>query len=175
MLRMKQQTIRLAAAIVILGTGLWIGTKWPSSADVGGGAAVPGSVDDPVVTKSYVDQRLAALGGQSGGGTGGGGTTEPSNGQGAAFQVVVVKKGKTLIAHEGAQAVVRSGKAVAYSPDKNGIADVTDGVDLTNGKAVPENHLILFPRGGRGVTTAPGFNGNLTVIISGGYDLKTLP
>lgn len=197
-----------------LAAGVWTGTHWTTLANSLGGdasaaastgaagssAAVPGTAEDPVVTKSYVDQRLAELGlgsGGSGGGTPtatpastatptatatpkptatpGGGSTDGGSEDDGAIKVINVPAGKTLIAADGAEVVVRAGKAVAYSPDSNGIADVTDGIDIKSGAAVPQNHLILFPRGGRGVSSAPGMKTGLTVMVKGSYEIKMQP
>lgn len=150
--------------IAVLALGTWVGGR--SLAD--GNEVTPGSVEDPVVTKSYVDQKLAAI---SGGQTGT--ATPPSGNTSAAeVQVVSVPIGKRLIAKDGAEFIVRSGKAVVYSADANGISDLTDGVDLTNGKSIPNNHLILFPRGGRGVEVSSAQKtGAIVVFVRGGYEL----
>ena len=150
--------------MLLVGAALGVGTYWNIQAD-GDDAqpAVPGSVNDPVVTKSYIDKQVADLvqaelakqgvdqvkiqamldGFRKD-------LEEGRNGQ--TVEVVTVPITKRLVAKDGAEFVVRAGKAVAYSSDANGISDLTAGVDITNGKAVPNNHLILFPRGGRGVT-----------------------
>ncbi|PZD97892.1 hypothetical protein DNH61_00750 [Paenibacillus sambharensis] len=149
---------------------MWAGTLLSPEKELHADSVVvtPGSVEDPVVTKSYVDQKVAA----AAGGSAGTGAQQPSNTSSSAIEIVSVKAGKILIAKDGAEVVVRAGKAVAYSEDSNGIADVTDGKDITNGKPVPNNHLILFPRGGRGIMVAPGVDSNLTVMVRGGYEIK---
>ena len=175
----KITLVKLGAAITIMGTGIVLGSVWSTNAE--GNALKPGSTQDPVVTKSYVDQQIAAALGQGGGG---GGTTTPPptttpptapTAPGAASQVEVVNVpiGKTLIADQGAQFVVRAGAALAYSQDVDGISDVTDGKDIKNGQAVPKNHLILFPRDGRGIAPDPTVNKNqLVVLVTGGYKIQ---
>lgn len=162
---MRKARVKAAVTFIIavLALGTWVGGR--SLAD--GNEVTPGSVEDPVVTKSYVDQKLAAI---SGGQTG---TEKPSDNSSAAeVQVVSVPIGKRLIAKDGAEFIVRSGKAVVYSADANGISDLTDGVDLTNGKPIPNNHLILFPRGGRGVEVSSAQKtGAIVVFVRGGYEL----
>nr|WP_240546542.1 hypothetical protein [Paenibacillus artemisiicola] len=159
---------------------MWIGLKLPTLAEGDSASVVPGSVNDPIVTKSYIDKQVAdlvkaELAKQGGGG--GGQTGAGQSGGGGGFQqveVVTVPVGKVLIAKDGAEFIVRAGKAVAYSTDSNGISDLTDGTDITNGKSVPNNHLILFPRGGRGVTPAPGQKTGLTVMVRGTYTSQAL-
>ena len=125
----------------------------------------PGSVSDPVVTKSYVDQKVTELVRQElanvGGGSGG-----------AALEVVTLPAGKRLIVTGGSEVIVRSGKAVAYSPDSNGLSDLTDGKDIAPGKPVPANHLILFPRDGRGIEADPASANGLIVLVRGTYHIE---
>ncbi|WP_425271733.1 hypothetical protein [Paenibacillus protaetiae] len=167
---MNKQAFRIGAAVVLLGAGIWIGTGWNSIIEADTNSATPGSADDPVVTKSYVDEQIAKLSG----GTSNGSSNSGSNneGQSGTLEVVTLPSGKLLIAADGSQVIVRAGKAVAYSADANGLADVTAGQDLTNGQVVPNNHLLWFPRPGRGITTDPSYTGSLTVMVSGSYTIK---
>ncbi|GGD92387.1 hypothetical protein [Paenibacillus nasutitermitis] len=179
---MRYKGWKLTAAVAVIGAGVWAGFQWPSMVEGDGNAVTPGGVDDPVVTKSYVDQKIAAITGASpGSGTNtGSGETKPEDKpaeQAAgnnAINIVTVPVGKTIIAKDGAQMVVRAGKAVAYSPDSNGIADVTDGTDIKSGSRVLNNHLILFPRGGRGILPEAGQKYSLTVMVIGEYEIKVL-
>ena len=86
-------------------------------------------------------------------------------------EVVVVKPGEILMAEAGAQFVLRAGKGLAYSSDANGISDVTAGQDIKSGQPAPNNHLLMFPRAGRGVTPDPERKADLTVLVIGGYEL----
>jgi len=137
-------------------------------------AKSPGSMDDPVVTKSYVDAKVAALvkaeldklaaSGAIGGSSG--------SGEIAPLEVVVIPVGKTMIVKAGGELVVRTGSAVAVSSDANGLSDMTDGVDIAPGKPVGNNHLILFPRDGRGVAHDAKSKTDMIVLVRGGYELK---
>ena len=153
---------KITGIALIAGAAFWFGTTIESVAD----SAKPGSIDDPLVTKSYVDQLLAERG------ISGGGQTAPA---GVKTEVVVVDPGKVLLAKQGAQFVLRAGKGVAYSPDANGISDVTDGKDILNGKPVANNHLLIFPREGRGVMPDPKTDSRLTVLVIGGYEIAAAP
>jgi hypothetical protein len=165
---LKKYALRIVLAVVLVGAGLIAGVNWQTTLEAESNATVPGSVDDPVVTKSYVDEQIA----KAGSGTGGGTTQPETGGTSAKLEVVAVPAGKVLIASEGTEVVVRAGKAVVYSTDANGIADLTDGKDLTNGKAIIANHHMLFPRAGRGVTTAPGYTKSLTLLVRGSYVIQ---
>lgn len=171
---------KVTAAAVLIGGGIWAGSLLNLTAEGAGVTNQPGTVDDPVVTKSYVDQAIQqAI-------KGGGATTTPTaptnpttpstnEGSGSSsdtVSIVDVKPGQTLIASAGAEFVVRAGKAVIYSQDSNGVADLTDGKDIANGGAVANNHLLSFPRDGRGIQVQEGNKYNLTVMVRGGYKIQ---
>lgn len=163
---MKKQGLRVLAAVVLVGAGVWAGVNFASPLEAESNALTPGSVEDPVVTKSYVDEKLAAL---NGGGSTGGGT---GTGASAALEVVNVLPGQTLMAGQGTEVIVRVGKAIAFSSDASGIADLTGGTDLVKGKAIPTNHLLLFPREGRGILPDPAQKNGLTVLVIGKYSIQ---
>jgi hypothetical protein len=146
-------------AAALLGCGLWIGSIITSNAD--GIITQPGSVDDPIVTKSYVDKSVAALVKQelaeSGGGSGG-------------LVVRELKSGDSLIAFEGTEFIVRNGKAAAFSKTSDGVLDVTDGKDLKAGVTIPNHHLLLFPRNdGRGIKHSDASSVTVYVMVRGEY------
>ncbi|MEO3947256.1 hypothetical protein [Gorillibacterium sp. CAU 1737] len=142
-----------AAATVLLGAAVFVGSSL-SSFTKADSAVQPGSADDPVVTKSYVDQAV-----RSAGGTGG---------ASAAVTNVTLSAGQVLIGNAGTEFIVRTGSTKAYSKDGSGIPDLTDGKDLTDGVGVPKNHLLLFPRDGRGVTAVT----TSIVMVRGSYTIK---
>mgnify|MGYP001188944871 FL=1 len=154
---------RILGLILITGIAFWVGTSIDTKAD----SAKPGSIDDPLVTKSYVDSLLAGGGVQTGGGRGAA--------SGIEAKVVVVNPGSVLMAKSGAMIIPRAGKGVAYSSDANGISDVTDGKDILSGQPVTNNHLLIFPRDGRGVMPDPNANGPLTVLVMGEYEIAAAP
>jgi hypothetical protein len=126
----------------------------------------PGNIDDPIVTKSYVDQSVANLVKEEIGKLGDTGSASTK------LEVVTVPLGTKIIVADGGELIVRSGKAIAYSTDANGLSDMTDGLDIAPGKAVVANHLILFPRGGRGVEADPKQKNGLIVLVRGAYQLQ---
>ncbi|GIO35226.1 hypothetical protein J41TS12_00870 [Paenibacillus antibioticophila] len=164
---------KYTAAAVVIGGSLWAGSMLNLTAEGASVTSQPGSSDDPVVTKSYVDQAIQQA-------LKGGGTTTPSTpstggntgGSAEAVEIVTVKPGETLIAGAGAEFVVRAGKAVIYSSDSNGVADLTDGVDIKNGGTVANNHLLSFPREGRGIQVLEGNKYSLTVMVRGSYSIR---
>jgi len=143
----------LGTMVLTLAVGVCIGQI--GSANSG---TTPGSADDPLVTKSYVDQKLASLG--SGGNTGTtppppppatGGSTTPVSGVDT-FVAVQVPAGKIIKGGEGAEMILRSGSATIVASSNGGITDITGGKDLAQGTAVEKNHMLLIPRNdGRGL------------------------
>jgi hypothetical protein len=177
----KQKVWKLAGAAVVVTAGVWVGMVAGNPLAANSNAVSPGTIEDPVVTKSYVDEQIAKLagGGSIGnGGTGGnnggsnGGQNGSEGGQAVKLEVVELPVGKTLMAAAGTEVVVRVGKAVAYSSDTNGISDLTGGADITSGKDVPTNHLLWFPRDGRGVKGHANEKYPLTLIVKGPYTIQ---
>ncbi|UVI29914.1 hypothetical protein [Paenibacillus spongiae] len=171
---MNKNWAKLIMTVALISTVIVAGSTWSSQAD-GEDASTPGSVQDPIVTKSYVEQQVAALVkaemAKQGSGSGSSGDKEQVGG-GAEYKVVSVPLGKKLIAKGSAEFVVRAGKPVAFVPDTNGIANLTEGTDLTNGMTVPINHQILVPRSGRGIMSAEGAKAGLVVMVRGPYELQ---
>jgi len=141
-----------------------------SAAFASSGAGVePGSEQDPIAAKSYVDEKFAALAKENSSlknlvqqqqktieqllkdvddlrnSPGSGGVS-------AAFEVVVLECGQTLYTGDGTEIVLRSGKAKAIKGEYGGLSDVTSAIDLEGGADISPNHLIICARDdGRGV------------------------
>jgi hypothetical protein len=169
---------KLSLSVALLGGSLWLGSLLNTTASGAGATGQPGTSDDPVVTKSYVDQQIQkALGG---------GTikptpvptptpTNPTTGTpttGNTLVVVEVKPGERLMASAGTEFIVRNGKAIIYSTDANGVPDLTAGLDIKNGQAVVTNHLLSFPRDGRGIMVQDGQKYGLVVMVRGAYSIQ---
>ncbi|WP_339157849.1 hypothetical protein MKX50_22910 [Paenibacillus sp. FSL W8-0186] len=174
-------TWKVAAAAMLISGGIWAGSLLNEKVEGAGVTNQPGTADDPVVTKSYVDQQIQqALKGGSSNSSSQGSTDSSSSAQAGntaasssdEVKIVEVKPGQKLIAAAGAEFVVRAGKAVIYSEDQNGVADLTDGKDITNGGIVTNNHLLSFPRAGRGIQHQEGQTHPLTVMVRGGYSIQ---
>lgn len=159
---MRRISVRLVAAFVFsaLLVGVWLGTSFAA-----GSAPSPGSDQDPLVSKSYVDQAVAklqqsidsALSQGSGGG------------EGVSLQVVVVPAGQKLIGFEGTEFILRAGAGQIIGTSAGGVPDLTGAVDLVNGAAIPKNHLLLFPKNdGRGLLAVK----ELTVMVRGRCEIQ---
>ncbi len=138
-----------------------------------GADAAPGSAQDPVVTKSYVDSVVSALQtkvdalekAQAEVPTG----SAVEAPRAATFTVVEVAAGSRLIGGEGTQFILRSGSAAAIDNGANGVSDLTSGADLKGGAAVEKNHLLLVPRAdGRGISCTT----KCYVMVLGDYTLQ---
>ncbi|MEG1441256.1 MAG: hypothetical protein RSB38_00920 [Oscillospiraceae bacterium] len=126
----------------------------------------PGDTDDPVVTKSYIVDKVIPdikayveekISGLSGGGAA------------ASFVVVDVPNGKKIVCESGTEMILRMGSAEVIATKKGGLADTTWGYDLGNGEEVPSNHLLISPvSDGRGMVATS----DAIVMIKGGYTLK---
>lgn len=141
-------------AAMLVGMGLFA-----SQAMADGVNGVPGSVDDPVVTKSYVDQQIRSISGA---------------GAGSTLTVVELYPGQTLYGFEGTEFIVRTGQVQAVAGNNgDGLTDLTAGADLRAGAVVGHNHLLLIPRSdNRGLRPAPGYSGVSHVIVRGKYELR---
>ena len=131
--------------------------------------AEPGGNDDPLISKSYienvlmpsikqyVESRIAEV--NSGTGAGAAET----------FKVVEVKKDQQLICSAGTELILRMGTATIIATEKGGIADTTAGFDLANNVPMPANHLLIVPvADGRGIKATA----DILVMVKGGYTIK---
>lgn len=119
-------------------------------------AADPGSAEDPVVTKSYVDAQIAAA-------------LEELGGSGAVFTAVNVTAGSSLIGGGGTELVLRSGEATAIDNGIDGVSDLTGAKDLKGDAPITTNHLLLVPRDdGRGIKAVT----DIWVMVKGTYTIN---
>lgn len=106
----------------------------------------PGSQSDPLVTLSYVNNRIEQIKTYI--------DDKLSSGENNTFamEIVELKKGQFLIANAGTEIILRGGKGTAIVSQLGGLQDITEGVDLGEGANIPLYHLLLVPRDdGRGV------------------------
>ena len=152
------------------------------------GSAGPGSPEDPLVTKSYVDAKLAEVKQQTSVSSGlvfpgnltkddiieeimaqidyfYGGAASP----GVAFTPVFMNAGDVMIGHEGTEIILRSGKAAGYVKVENGISDVTEGTEIYDNAAISINHLLIIPKyDERGIQALT----DIWLIVKGGFEVK---
>ncbi|MNW39661.1 hypothetical protein D3C74_167530 [compost metagenome] len=187
---------KVSLAAVLLGGGIVAGSLMNNSVNGASSSGQPGTADDPVVTKSYVDQKIAqaikgggtasntsskatsstvpatnATSNPSASGTSGAGKTSTPE-QTEALKVVDVKPGQKLIAKAGSEFILRNGYAVVYSMDASGAIDITSGTEIVHNQTVEKNHLLSFPREGRGIQVKEGQKFGLVVMVRGGYTVQ---
>ena len=185
---MKQKLLAAALAVLMV----FAIRVAPSGEKVYASSVAPGTASDPLVSRSYVDEKfnqlLTMIG--SGGGTITGPTMNDvtvdavvaevmsrleyyiaakSGGGAEVFEPLQLRAGEILIGGEGAEIIPRSGTSIAYSLVTDGVSDVTIGADLRHGTAVTNNHLLIIPRAdGRGIRAASA----VWVLVKGSYTIQ---
>jgi hypothetical protein len=93
--------------------------------------------------------------------------------QGTSFEVVTLTSNQMLVAVDGSlELILRpGGTAAVYSEiTGNGVADLTNAVELLGGTAVPVNAYCLVPRGdGRGIVCT---SQTAYIMVRGKYEIK---
>lgn len=149
---LKGKKIALTKPVIIISLAFLAGFALLASGAFGSDTE-PGSVSDPLVTKSfvqnYVTEQLA--------------NSAPSP---VDWQVKNLSVGDQFIGRSGVDMIVRTGKAAVVDPTGTGIPDLTDGDAVMSGQLVPKNHLFTFPRSdGRGIIAAED---NTFIMYRGG-------
>ncbi len=129
----------------------------------------PGSESDPVISLSYLNIKLDELKGYIDEKTKNIGSKDP-NSSGEGLLVVELQNGQRIIGKSGTEFIKRSGNATAIVSPNGGLSDVTAGVDIGEGKQIPDNHLLIIPRDdGRGmyVTKDKTF-----ILVRGAYNIQ---
>ena len=140
-MKLKKRIFAAGMAVFLVMAVFYGGTK------VGAAQNTPGSVYDPLITQSYLEERLAQT-------------------EAAGFVKVSVAKNKTLTLEAGAQVLLLTGTATVVG--NSGLVDMTEGVLLEKDLSVMKYHLCLAPAAGSGMkaTTA------CTVYVTGSYTVK---
>lgn len=164
--------IKIALAVAILG----IGTMTAAS-------GLAGTQSDPLVTKSYVDDKISEI-------IGGNQDSDmlirlneqeklivdmrqeldllQQNASGK-FEIIVVPQGSIIYGNESTEMIIRAGEGEVVALAAGGIQDITDGKDIAHGEMASKNNLLLVPRSdGRGLLATK----QLTVMVRGGYILS---
>jgi len=85
------------------------------------------------------------------------------------FVPVRASKDQIIIGSEGAEILLRSGSAVAYTVVTDGLVNATVGSELVNNDPISRNNLLLVPRDdGRGVKVT---SSDAWFIIKGDYSI----
>lgn len=130
-----------------------------------------GSSDDPLVTKSYVDEKVSQVIKLINDTISGDTHTDDSKPQASSssYQSVLVEVSQGIYGDAGTELILRSGKGTAVVPTREGISNITKGKDIKNGEAISKNELIIIPRkDGRGVKVTE----KAWFLVKGGYEIR---
>ncbi|MEE1516699.1 MAG: hypothetical protein UF228_03765 [Lachnospiraceae bacterium] len=147
----KMKKIAIVLVIVIIGSvGLFKAGVMVGAA----GEAKPGSVNDPLITKSYLESYISSLGLSGDSKTSG-------------YSKVVLKKGATLIGAEGTEIMLYSGSANAYAKNEK-LVNLTMGEACDDGMTLGKFCVYMCPDKSAGFVAVS----DVVVYIKGTYTSK---
>ena len=115
-------------------------------------ASSPGSEEDPLISKSYVDSNII-----------------PYVDKVSTFTVISVPAGSIFIGDAGCELILRMGTATVVATEKGGLCDTTIGGDWPTGSSVPANHNLIVPLSdGRGIIAET----DVVLMVKGSYSFK---
>lgn len=144
------------AIIVIVATILLAGT-YKVGMVAGAATAEAGSSQDPLITKSYLDERLSALGD----------TSSSNSSSSTSFKKITLTKGSTMYADAGTEIVLYTGNAKAVSSG-DGIVNVTKGELTANGISLGKYCSYIIPVSQSGINAVS----ECVVFVKGSYTIK---
>lgn len=112
----------VALGIIVTAISFGVGTR------VGAASGDPGSMTDPLITESFLEQRLSGI-------------------SGGAYSCISVDKGKNHTLSAGDRFVLYSGEATA----KGSLIDLTEGTMLKSGGMIQRYHEYLVPSDDSGI------------------------
>lgn len=128
-----------------------------------------GSSEDPLITKSYLDEVLqpqleadfqaeidAAL-------------AEVENGSSGDFKVLTLTTGQTVTCGVGCEVMLRIGSATAVGPDYPVLVDTTSGESVASGAEMKANHLYMVTIVNNGFKAG---SATTKVLIKGDYTVN---
>lgn len=154
-MKLKKKVIAFGLAGVLLTSGIVF--------------SEPGSQSDPVISlsyledeiedlKDYIDEKIKNI------------SPQTPTAIGSELVVVELQKGQVIIGKSGTEFIKRSGNALAIVSSGGGLSDVTAGLDIGEGKPVPDNHLLIIPRDdGRGMLVTKD---KTFIMVRGDYNIQ---
>ena len=139
-------------------------------------AANYGSQEDPLITKSYLDEVIqpelerilrSELEKAAPGGT----AAENQTTATGTFELVTLSVGQQLVGTVGTELLLRSGSAQSYAYDRADVAlvDTTSAASILNGAVLAANHLYMVSIAGNGITAS---SNNTRVLVCGEYSVQ---
>jgi hypothetical protein len=158
-MKIKKKLIIFGTAGIVAGTGLYMSLGDDNS------FASAGSETDPLISLSYLEQRISEVKKYVDDKVSGSNNSNPNK-----LEVIELNSGQKIIGREGTEFILRSGKAIAQVSDLGGISDVTEGVDLKEGENIPRNHQLIIPRDdGRGLVI---IEDSTFILVRGEYIIE---
>ena len=147
----KVKKIAIVLVIVIIGSlGIFKAGMMVGAAD----EPKPGSVNDPLITKSYLESYIGSLG-------------LSGNSTSAGYVKVVLQKGSTLIGSEGTEIMLYSGSANAYVKGEQ-LVNVTIGEAYDDGMTLGKFCVYMCPDKSSGIVAMS----DVVVYVKGDYTAK---
>lgn len=169
--------------VLALVAGVLIGQAGLAGAIGAADTPEPGAEADPVITLSYVENVLrddlrdeleevitAEIEDRLGGLDQIDDLDDLARSEMEAFEVVEVAEGETITGGASTEMILRAGRGDAVVSPAGGIADLTGGVDLGQGEAIPANHHLLIARDdGRGIAV----RADAVIMVRGSYTIES--
>lgn len=147
----KYKKIAIILVIVLIGgAGIFKAGMMVGAAD----EPKPGSVNDPLITKSYLESYIGSLG-------------LAGNSSSLGYTKVVLKKGSTLIGNEGTEIMLFSGSANAYVKGDQ-LVNITIGEACEDGITLGKYCVYMCPDKSAGVEAVS----DVVVYVKGKYTTK---
>ena len=147
----KVKKISIILIIVIIGSlGIFKAGMMVGAAD----EPKPGSVNDPLITKSYLESYIGSLG-------------LSENSASVGYTKVVLQKGSTLIGNEGTEILLYSGSANAYVKGDQ-LVNVTMGEAYDDGMTLGKFCVYMCPDKSSGIVAMS----DVVVYVKGNYTSK---
>ena len=147
----KMKKIAIVLIIVVIGSlgifkaGMFVGAA---------GVAKPGSVNDPLITKSYLESYISSLG-------------LSGNSAASGYARVTLKKGNTLVGNEGTEIMLYSGSANAYVKGQQ-LVNLTIAEAYGDGMTLGKYCVYMCPDKSSGVVAMS----DVVLYVKGNYTSK---
>ena len=116
--------------------------------------AKPGSVNDPLITKSYLDSYMSSF-------------NLSGNSETSGYEKVTLSKGSTLVGYEGTEILLYSGNANAYVKGAS-LVNVTMGEACADGMTLGKYCVYVCPDSDSGIKA----QSSVVVYVKGKYTAK---
>ena len=156
----KLKKIAIFLAIVAAAAGLF------GAGMAFGAGGEPGSQGDPIVTLSYLESRLAALGQNNESNTDQAGNAYAQTGAEGGFIKLTLAKGQSIRISEGGMLIVYSGNGKIG--EGGGMLNLSTGEIFENGNSAVLYSIFLARENGGSVDALS----NMTVYVMGKYELR---